>query len=144
MPRQLLPMRLGLAEYKRNTWCVYPENGVTFEEVMNPDFWSHVAKQMKPGDRVEVWAEDGTWWAELLVRDTRALAVLMGVISKIDFKSAREPKKNAKPPYYVDWKGPHRKFAVVRDADNEVIKDGFAVKDDAELYAREHEKALAV
>ena len=40
----------------------------------------------------------------------------------------------------VEWKGPQRKFAIIRKSDKELIKDGFADKASAMAAMVEHER----
>jgi hypothetical protein len=44
--------------------------GVTPEDIMHPEFWSHHAKFLLPNDEIRARALDGTWTAYLIVRDS--------------------------------------------------------------------------
>ncbi len=56
------------AEFSRAGWHVVPEPGTGFADLFEPGYWRVAARRMKPGDKIEVLAEGGAWYAELLVR----------------------------------------------------------------------------
>src|SRR5438270_251157 len=49
--RILNPQRIGLAEQLRQDWVVNAEERTTIEEVMDPQYWAHIAAQMLCGER---------------------------------------------------------------------------------------------
>ena len=70
---QLASNRLHLAEHRRNIFDVVPEHGTPFEELLKDSYWAHVSAKLKPGDHIEVRAEDGSYYAELIVQDAGRL-----------------------------------------------------------------------
>ncbi len=138
---QLRESRFGLVEFKRQTFHVVPEEGTAFEDILKPEFWSHVAYQMKTGCIVEVHAEDGSYFAELYVQHAERLFAKVAVLRKVDFEGFKADA--GAPEFEIEWKGPHRKFAVIRKADREILKDGFSDKTAAGAYIESHTKAMA-
>jgi len=59
--------RLRSAEFERIIHVATPGSGHGLEEMIDPAYWAHVGPKLKPYDRIEVRAEDGTYFAELLV-----------------------------------------------------------------------------
>jgi hypothetical protein len=136
---QLATNRFHLAEFRRNIFDVIPEHGTPFEALLKEGYWAHVSAQMKPGDRIEVRAEDGSYFAQLIVQDAGRLyarvAVLMHV--KLDAIEVKEDGLKA-GEYEVAWKGPQLKWCVLRGKDK--LKDGLT-KDAALTWMNEHMKA---
>ena len=137
------PTRMKLAQYERQDWIANAEPHHTIEDILKPGYWSHMAAQMVPYDHIEVRAEDGSWVAYLLVVQSDRLWAKVVLTSKIDLVSADE-MPSATPQHKVEWKGPQRRFGVVRTDDSEVVRDGFQTKDEARLWMREHEQTISV
>jgi len=133
--------RLNFVEYARQTHHVVPEEGTTLDDILKDAFWSLVAFKFKPGDLIEVHAEDGCFFAELYVRAAGRNWAKVALLRHV----ALEPitVDMASPEFDVTWKGPHRKFSVVRVADNQIIKDGFEAREQAVDYVKTHVKAMA-
>ena len=67
----MTPSKLKEASYVRNIFVATPEAGTTLEDVQDPAFWTHVAKQLRISDRIEVIPEDSAFFAELYVQNVR-------------------------------------------------------------------------
>lgn len=133
--------RIKLVEFARQTHHVVPEHGTKFEDILTETYWSMVAYKLKPCDIIEVHAEDGSYFAQLYVRATGTNWAKVSPVSFAQFDKSEV--KHGSSEYEVAWKGPHRMFAVIRLADNEIIKDGFKAKEHAEEYLKSHSKAMA-
>lgn len=133
--------RVKLAEYARQRHHVVPEEGTKFEDLQKEEYWAAVAYMFKPCDIIEVHAEDGSYYAELYIRACGRNWAKVAVLNK----TALEPveAKVTRPEFETAWKGPARKFGVVRVSDGEIIKDGFDTREQAADYIKGHVKALA-
>ena len=60
---------LKQAETVRNVCHVAAENGVTADDMLKPDYWVHVSRKMRIGDKIEILAADASWYAEARVVD---------------------------------------------------------------------------
>ena len=120
---QLASNRLHFAEHRRNIFDVVPEHGTPFEEILKEGYWAHVSVKMKPGDRIEVRAEDGSYYAELIVQDAGRLYAKVAVLRHValDFVEVTEGGLSA-GGMEVAWKGPQLKWCVLRGKDR--LKDG--------------------
>jgi len=136
------PTRMKLAENERQDWIVNAELSHTVEDLTNPGYWAHMAAQLQPYDHIEVRAEDGSWIANLIVIQVdRSWAKVM-MVSKYDLLDTEVlPSSVAK--HKVEWKGPQHRFAVIRLADQVVVRNGFQTKDEANGWMREHEKVIS-
>lgn len=128
---QISMARLDLAEYKRSAWRAFPEEGTKYETVLTEAYWAHRAKDFKPGDKIEVIPDEMSYYSELLV--IAAGQNWAKVIELPGYPLALESAHTtaASDEYTVEWKGPHRKHAVIRVKDKAIIADGFAQKADA-------------
>jgi hypothetical protein len=137
------PARLKDAGYDRNIWQVSVAKDISFEAVQQPDFWAHVARQLKPCDRIEVLAEDMSWFAELLVMDADRLWAKTAVLRFVELAGKEVPAAVASSGFRVEYKGPNKKHVVIRESDNQIVQEGIALKADAERWISEHLTALA-
>ena len=137
---QLHPSRFALASHKRNVWFIVPPGGTTLEDVLDPLYWSHVAARLRPTDRIEVHAEDGSFFAELYVRDAGHLHASLVPLRTHAFKDA--PAEVPAADHAVQWKGPHHRWCVVRVADNQLINAECASREDATLWLGANARTL--
>lgn len=137
----LNPQRHGLAEHKRQDWVVDAEEGTLIQDVQDPQYWAHVAPLMKVYDHIEVRLETGEWLAEFVVLNCeRSWA-------KVHMTAYHElaPVDKAPVPskFQVKWKGPHIKFAVIRESDGEKISEGHSDQAAARLWLEQYERQTA-
>lgn len=119
-----------------------------FEDLLKPECWAHVAQLLRPGYRIEVLAEDGSYFAELLVVSAGRLWAKVAVLRKIDLTEAvgEAPAQGADTVMSIMWSGPHSKFRVIRQnasGGKDVMRDGFETREEASVWMAEHIKALA-
>ena len=136
---QLNPTRFKGSEYERTVWVCTVEEGVDDKDLLKPDYWAHVANRMRPFDRIEVRADDGSYFAELLVVSVdRNWAKVKGLqyVSLVDESVGYEP--GGSKDYLVKWRGPHRKWSVLRMSDNAILKDECQTQAEAQLWLNGH------
>lgn len=138
--RKLSGPRMKEESFVRTIYVATPEHGVVLEDLERPEFWAHVAEQLKPGDLIHVYPEDGSFWAELLVQSTSRVAAKVFVLRKHELSAADLPEEDA--DFEIKWAGPTAKFRVIRKSDGEVMKEGMG-KDEAQAYLQSHIKAMA-
>ena len=153
--RQIDADRFQQAEMVRETWAITVEQGTSRSDILNPGFWSHVAYKLRPYARIEVRCDDGSIFADLIVLNAERTWARVHVmswhdlttrdvsLSQVDEKEHDSASKIPAPAHQVEWKGPHKKWSVIRVADSAYVHEGDASRQDAELWLREHERATA-
>lgn len=142
MQTKLNAEHMKQADYSRQLHRVTPPEGVSLEDAMEPTFWVHLAHKFTVGDKVEVFPEGGAWYGEFIVRSCSRIHAKLGVLTFKEF-GVEKPKNQAQDPeYLIEWKGPNRKFAILRRADKELVKENFADKDDAAAWLEVNRKEL--
>ena len=133
--------QMKLAEYERRVWVANVEQGVTPEDIINPAYWALIAKKVSPYDHIEARAEDGSWIAFLIVTgcDRTWVKVVVDHIVKL---TTSDVALTQSEKHELAWKGPMRKWSVIRMSDAAVVKDGFQEQDQAFIWMREHEKVV--
>lgn len=135
---------LRRAEHTNTTWSLRVLAGTPFEEVLRPEFWAHVAqKGIVPNDKIDLHPEEGHYNAELRVRDVGPNWLKVHVIYKDDYvEQLTRSDDDEFPGYSIEWKGPVRRFSVIRQSDKTAIGSEFANKQTARLWLVEHMKAM--
>lgn len=118
---KLLDNQMRQAEFDRNIYSLRPEHGTTLADVCTQEFWVHVAKRLKAGDRIEVMPVDGSWFAELYVRSANDKEVSVFVLRHVDFMAGEAPVES--DLYEVKFAG-RAKWRVLRRSDKEIMIDG--------------------
>lgn len=141
---QLSRRRWHIGEMHRNVFIVDAEEGVTREDLKKSEFWAHVASDMRQHDRIEVRAENGSYFAEYLIlacsqtwAQVRELTFLN--LDPVDTDAKQERLSN----YLVKHRGTHLKHCVIRKSDNQIISEGHKTKLEAMLALKQHEQSVA-
>lgn len=144
MNKKLQTTRIELAEHQRNIWAVVPEAGASLDDVVKPEYWAHVAARMKPWDRIDVMPEDGSYFAELLVRDAARLYAKVTVLRHVKLDAvASDAADETTALFDVAYVGPVKKWRVMRKADKAPLREGFQSRGDAEEWLRQHIRTVA-
>lgn len=138
----LNPSRFELVEYERQDWIVTAEMGTVLSDLIDPGYWAHVSAKMKPYDQIQVRVDDGSWLVNLLVLDCSRNWAKVYVMSEHKLTTADVSRSQAES-YSVEYKGPHRKFCVIRKSDNDAVHEGEADKETAIQWMLNHEKITA-
>ena len=116
-------------EFQRTVYTATAFENTVPEDLLDPEYWTHVAEQFKPFDKVEVRADDGSWYAECLVLETSRRWTRMHMLSKHNLTTGDVSLSQTKmQEYAIEWKGPHKKHCVIRQSDQEIIHEGEETK----------------
>lgn len=143
-----LPMKLTPTEYGTVVWHLNSPAGQTIEDILKPEYWQHVTRQLRPGHEIKVSSEDRTMWAHLLVRDVGKMEAKVAVIHKVEFGSKEDAEIDADAgaddaEFKVKWRSPASKYGVFRASDEECMQDGFETKEAAAMWIAERAKSMA-
>jgi hypothetical protein len=133
------PQRMGLAEHGRQDWVVNAAAGTSVQDVLNPQYWAHMAAQMQPYDRIDVRLETGEWMLELLVGGVGRNWAQVHLLHQHELTKLADVMPRAQH-HRVEWKGPQRKWAVIRLSDDEILQDGKVSRAEAQAWLEQHEK----
>lgn len=142
--KNLSQNRISLAGYLHQTYDVTAERGTELIDIIEPDFWKHVAAKLRPYDTIHVLAEDGSWYARLLVVSADRL---WAKVYKLEFHDLTSASKNRpqtqEEEYDVTWTA-FGKFAVQKKGNEGLppLKDGFQTKLEAFTWLDGHLKTL--
>lgn len=143
---QLAPNRVMLAEQARNTWHANPEADTPVDALLDPKYWAHYAVShsivIRPGDRIEAYPDDGTYFAELIVRDVSRAGIRVAELRRKVFDKT-ENVGEVIDGHEIKYQGTRVKWAVIRIADRKRISEGHAEKQQAYDWLRQHGKAFA-
>ena len=138
--------RMKEGQFLRNLWVATVEQGITREDLKKPSFWSHVAMQFRPYDRLEVRSDDGTFFAEYLIlacERTYAKVKELNWYSLTSQDVAMTQSESDAEEFEYKYRGPHGKHSIVRKSDGAVMIEKLETQDQAKDWLKEHLKALA-
>lgn len=139
----IAPHLMVQADLARIIYRMNVPAGVPVSRVLEPDYFAHVASMLRPGFRIEALAQDGKWFADLLVRksDKERHEVHVWALSVVDLEKQIAAAAPAQADdYRVEFGGAH-KWRVVRG--QEVIHKGEASEGEARAWLAEHLKTVA-
>lgn len=124
---RILDSQLIKDDFARNLWVAKPDRSISKDDMLKPTFWAHVVKnKLRRGDRIEVLAEDGTWFAELIVRAINGVEVVMGELRHVRFDGV---STRSAADYDTKWVSPAIGYRVTRTSDGVVVKEGLMSKE---------------
>lgn len=140
---KIIDPRFELAEQCRTVWYATPEPGTKLKDLLEPGYWTHVAKKLRKGDRIEAVDAEGTWFAEFYVKAANKVEAYVSVMRECELsKPIAELKKEDQPDYVVKHYGGGR-FRVMRTADDVILEDDIKGKDLAEKWLEDYLKDIA-
>lgn len=90
----------------------------------DPAFWANVSTRTHPNDRIEAMPEDGSYFAEFMVRAAGANWAHVELMRAHAFVSAETVVAKIKD-VKVEWGGPSHKWRVMRAGQKDPLKTGF-------------------
>lgn len=132
---------LHLAQSVRTQYRHHPALGITKEHLLEPAYWAVVSRRLRPGDEISVFAQDGTYYAQLLVLAAERTYAKVHLLSYHALTTMDVAQTQAEK-FRVEYKGIKLKHCVIRVEDNEIIHEGSQTKDDAVRWLNEREKQL--
>ena len=150
---KLLEKSLIGAEFARQAFVAAPPAGTKFDELLEPDYWGHVARKFNPFDIIEVVPEDGAFYAKLIVVNCGKVWAKVQKLEYVDigFKAPSGKVEGfaaaiaqTAAEYEVKFAGAAAKWRVVRISDNEVVsKEPLPTRDDAIEFMNSYIKQVA-
>lgn len=148
--RKVMPGRCKTADIARNLWVVTVEQGTTREDLKRPEFWALVGKNFRPTDRIEVHADDGTFFAEyLVITADRAWAKVHELrfepLGTQDVSLTAADAADVRSKFRIKFNGPHLRFCVERlDGEKvERLKEKCQDQAEASAWLEGHLKTVA-
>lgn len=126
-----------MAEAVRGDYVVEVEPDTTEEDLLRADFWTHIARRLRPWDEIDVRYSDGSRLLRVVVQAAENLWAKVAIIAKYEFPAlnraqAVEPTND--PELEAKWKGQTSKWCVVRKSDGKVLQEGGQHKDDSHAW----------
>lgn len=120
----------------RNAWKALAEAGMQPDDMLNPDVWGNVAERLTPGDRIEVIAHDGAWWAEFVVGRCTSKFARVGKIAEVVFEALKDGDvtPEMRDRFIIRHRGVRKYGVLDSQQKNAVVKDGFETEAEAEEF----------
>lgn len=113
-------------------------------DLLKPEYWAHFAQKLRLRDRIEVWANDASWIADVVVLGATKNSADVRIL-RVDYLSNANPAGTDSPglkSYQVRYRGIHSQWSVIRVADGAVVHEGDGSEDAAKTWLSNHLKAF--
>ena len=134
------------SEFVSHTYVAIAARGVTPDDILDRGYWAHVSqRQLRPTDRVVVWADDKSWVAEVVVLANYSTGAEVAFIIEPKFFHGVAALPKQGDAYEVFDGGLGKKWCVRRLSDARTIKgDGtLTTKEEADAWLLEYLKGLS-
>lgn len=132
---KLTPHNFREAEYKRNSWMVTADRGTTTADLIDREYWSHVAARLRPRDRVEVHAHDGSWMVEMMVVQASRVGATLVILHKHDLAAATSETTGNTDGVEIKHRG-FAKWSAIRKSDKAVLVEGLDTKEEVAAWLK--------
>lgn len=134
-PPRVFENDLVAAEYARTVHVLKGLPGTFPESYLEPETWAHIPEtKLRQGDRVEITAEDSTWFAELMVRVRKGPVIHLELLREYKFDAIAGKEHDA---FDIEHAGPKAKWRVLRKSDRAVMVDKLATKSEAVAWVED-------
>ena len=137
---KLIPTLLRQAEFSRSIYAMTPEYGVTVEDLLTPEYWVNVGAMLRPLDRIEVTAEDKSYYVEILVLSAEKNDVRVKCLRSVDLTDPQMNNAKEAPGYEIKWSGNTEKHRITRLSDGTILNKGFQTKAEADQWLSDYIK----
>lgn len=136
------PQRIQSAEYLRRDWVCTAEEGTTVADVLDPGYWSHIAGQLTLYDRIEVRIDSGEYLLELLVKKCGRNWAQVALLHHHDLVGKVPTGADVADEFDAVFKGPLRKWCVLRKSDGKALEEKLADKAAALAWISSYETTI--
>ncbi|MEM7473239.1 MAG: hypothetical protein AAF340_17965 [Pseudomonadota bacterium] len=91
-PKELFTRELCATHYYHR-----PKSDVSLEDVLTSNYWHHIRHSLKPGSRIEVFAENCEYWADILVTSWSSQGVTVVPLASKELVAEQFPES----PYFT-------------------------------------------
>lgn len=146
-----LPVHLPMSDFELEggvrvaLWHAHVPETMTWEDVLRPEFWAHVASkvgsQRNARDHQIIVTHKAKQFSGRL--EVLAIEKVSLVVAPLDYVEFEQNKvKDVAAGFDIILRGPH-KWSIVRQSDKEVVKQDFATRAAAATWLDEYRKQLA-
>jgi hypothetical protein len=124
-----------------NHFAAVLPSGTSFASVLNPEFWSNHAPQLRVGDLVDLHSDSRSWYGRVYVRDVTKTRASVSQIEFVEFGELAQATDASL--YRVKYAGPHVKWGIELVADGKLVREGFETQEAAEVALKGLERSLS-
>lgn len=136
----ILPQSFGLAEHKMRHFVADIKQQVTVEEVCRSEFWPHVSDELQPLDAILCRWEDGSKIIHLRVTQCEGHFVKVQKVGEEILGGFGTDVPSEFERFEIQYKGPTKKFVVLRKSDNAEVASNIPSKVDAAKWVKDNDR----
>lgn len=133
---------IQVAAYARNEFRISVPAETTRDDIKREDFWRSVAERMHVSDKLEIIADDLSWYSEWLVTAVDRRWLRVKELSYIVIDGSELAHASETDEFTVVHRGP-KGWSVKRKSDAAILVENLPARSDAEKWVDNHYKARA-
>jgi hypothetical protein len=135
-PPQVREAQFKLREHAIQDHVYVAPHGIELEAMLDPRYWASVAYKCKRNDFIEVFGEDGSFYAKYIVLGVETHSVQVArleyhALDKLETKSDASSVFVKEDDYLIEFEGKN-KWKCLRKSDKVMMFSGFDSKKSAE------------
>ena len=108
-----------------------PSEGTNREDVLKPEFWTHVARGIKSGTELRVIPKGGAWYGRYLVTFADQAQVRLKELEYVLLDETPPDVVNSDGKFEVKWAGPVALWRIIRKEDKHLMREKMASRQEA-------------
>lgn len=120
----------SLSAHKFSQFHADIPSGISPDDLEDDRYWVNVSNKINIYDEIRAVAEDGSFYARLLVLSKRGLELTVKIIELVWLESDEDKKLGDQDRYQIKWRGP-KKWSLVDTENNTIIRDEIPNKKEA-------------
>lgn len=134
--------RWQLSEHLFALHSITAPPGYAAEDLLRPEAWANIARNLRPGEIVQARSEEGTWFIELYVWEKGQNWALVSAL-RLATRPEAGPAKEPADAFEIEWRGPVKKFRIIRKSDKAELKAGFETREAANVWLADYRRTVA-
>ena len=125
--RAIQPSRFKEQQFLNTVYFCEVDSFTTRDDLLEPEFWAHVAKGVRPGDEIKVMFEDNSYWCWFLVTGAGTTRLTVKLLQEAVLQAQTSMSVDI-GSYVIDYKGRVDKHTITRKADGKLMNRGISTK----------------
>ena len=131
-------------EYKNKIYKVDAPADHVLEDMLQPNYWAHVARVLRTGDEVIVVSEDNVWRAHFHILNAGDNWANVYCLKFDEMSKIFEMPADADTSYIVEHSGNFHKWRVRKKGEDKALVAQLVTRDEALKWLADYKKTLKV
>jgi hypothetical protein len=143
-PASISENRVQTSDQALNRWKIDVPATHRPEHLLIPAYWAHLARKLRKFDEILAWWEDNSKVARyyVLASGVNWATVVLVAGSLQELHATGAPSDVIITGHTIEWRGNVAKWAVIRDSDKKVLREGCENRADASGWLAQYARTI--